>query len=172
MCKIRQFADVKILPLINFSLFHLQWQYCIIDWERAYKTVIQPVQVLQTRIVKYMTFSNRTSSASNIFKLLKILKVFDLYQLNLEKFMYKYNADILPSSFDNFFTKLYNIHDHGTIQQVSGNFHHTCVRTDYRTKMLQYVGPVAWGCISNNIKMLPLNTFSNQVKSRMVAGYQ
>jgi len=25
-------------------------------------------------------------------------------------------------------------------------------------KMLQYVGPVAWGCISNNIKMLPLHT--------------
>ena len=23
-------------------------------------------------------------------------------------------------------------------------------------KMLQYVGPVAWGCISNNTKMLPL----------------
>jgi len=28
------------------------------------------------------TFSNRTSSANNIFKLLKILKVSDLYQLN------------------------------------------------------------------------------------------
>jgi len=52
------------------------------------------VQVLQNRIVKYMTFSNRTSSASNIFELLKILKVSDLYQLNLENFMYKCNADI------------------------------------------------------------------------------
>ena len=95
-----------------------------------------------------MTFSNRTSSASNIFKLLKIRKVSDLYQLNLEKFMYKYNADILPSSFDNFFSKLYNIHDHGKRQQVSGNFHHKRVRTDYGKKMLQYVEPVAWGCIS------------------------
>jgi len=33
--------------------------------------------------------------------------------------------------------------------------------------MLQYVGPVAWGCISNNIKMLPLHMFSYQVKSRL-----
>jgi len=38
-------------------------------------------------------------------------------------------------------------------------------------KMLQYVEPVAWGCISNNIKTMPLHTFSNQVKSRMLAGY-
>jgi len=74
MCKIRHFADIKILCLIYFSLFHSHLQYCIIDWGRAYKTVIRPVQVLQNRIVKYMTFSNRTSSASNIFKLLKILK--------------------------------------------------------------------------------------------------
>jgi len=87
--------------------------------------------------------------------------------------MYRYNPDILPSSFDNFFSKLYNIHDHGTRHQVSGNFHHECVRTDYGKKMLQYVGPVhvAWGCISNNIKMLPLHTLSNQLKSQMLAGY-
>jgi len=45
--------------------------------------------------------------------------------------MYKYNADVLPSSFDNFFWKLHNTHDHGTRQQVSGNFHHKRVRTDY-----------------------------------------
>jgi len=61
------------------------------------------VQVLQNRILKYKTFSNRTSSTNNIFKILKILKVSALYQLNLEKLMYKYNADILPSSVDNFF---------------------------------------------------------------------
>ena len=107
VCKIRHFADMKILRLIYFSLFHSHLQYCIIDWERAYKTVIRPVQVLQNRILKYMTFGKKTSSANNIFKLLKILKVSDLYQLNLKKFMYKYNANILPSSFDNFFSHNY-----------------------------------------------------------------
>ena len=99
--------------------------------------------MLQNRILKYMTFSKRTSSANDIFKLLKILKVSDLYQLNLEKFMYKYNADILPSSFNNLFSKLHCVHDHAT-RQVSGNYHHKCVRTDYGKKMLQYVGPVAF----------------------------
>ena len=134
VCKIRHFADMKILRLIYFSLFYSHLQYCIIDWGRAYKTVIRPVQVLQNRIFKYMTFSKRTSSANNIFKLLKILKVSDLYQLNLEKFMYKYNADILPSSFNNFFSKLHCVHDHATRQQFSGNYHHKRVRTDYGKK--------------------------------------
>ena len=171
MCKIWYFGDIKILHLIYFSLFHSHLQYYITDCGRAYKTVIRPVQVLQNRILKHMTFSKRTSSANNIFKLLKILKVSDLCQLNLEKFMYKYNADILPSSFYNFFSKVHCVHDHATRQQVSGNYHHKRVRTDYGKKMLQYIGPVAWGCISNDTKMLPLHIFSYRVKSRLLAGY-
>jgi len=162
---------MKILRLIYFSLFHSHLQCCILDWGRAYKIVFWPVQVLQNRILKYMTFSKRTSSTNNIFKLLKILKVSDLCQLNLENFMYKNNADILPSSFNNFFSKLHCVHDHATRQQVSGNYHHKRVRTYYGKKMLQYVDPVEWGCISNNTKMLPLHMFSYQVKSRLLAGY-
>ena len=40
VCKMRHFADIKILHLIYFSLFHSHLQYCIFDWGRAYKTVI------------------------------------------------------------------------------------------------------------------------------------
>ena len=134
VCKIRHFADINILRLIYFSLFHSHMQNYIIDWGRAYKTAIRPVQVLQNRILRYMTFSKRTSSANNVFKLLKILKVSDMYHVILENFMYKYNADILPSSFVNFFSKLHCTHDHGTRQQVSGNFLHKRVRTDYGKK--------------------------------------
>jgi len=134
VCKIRHFADINILRVIYFSLFHSHMQNYIIDWGRAYKTAIRPVQVLQNRILRYMTFSKRTSSANNVFKLLKILKVSDMYHVILENFMYKYNADILPSSFVNFFSKLHCTHDHGTRQQVSGNFLHKRVRNDYGKK--------------------------------------
>ena len=133
---------------------------------RAHKTVIRPVQVLQNWILKYMTFSKRTSSASYIFKLLKILKVSYLYQLNLEKFMYKYNADILPSSFDNFFWKLYNIHIMAQ-DKFQGIFIINMLEL-IRVKKCCNVGPVAWVCISNNVKMLPLHTFLNQVKSQLL----
>ena len=74
--------------------------------------------------------------------------------------MYKYNADILPSSFNSFFSKLHCIHDYATRQQVSGNYHHKRVRTNYGKKMLQYIGPFARGCISYKTKMLPLHMFS------------
>jgi len=59
--------------------------------------------MLQNRMLKYMTFTKKSLSANSIFKLLKIIIISDLYQLNLAKFMYKYNANTLRSSFDNFF---------------------------------------------------------------------
>jgi len=36
VCKIRHFADIKILRLIYFSLFDSHLQYCIIDWGREH----------------------------------------------------------------------------------------------------------------------------------------
>jgi len=42
--------------------------------------------------------------------------------------------------------------EHCAWKQVSETFHQTRVRTDYGNKMLQYVEPVPWYCISNKIK--------------------
>jgi len=42
---------------------------------------------------------------------------------------------------------------------------------DLWQKLLQYVEPVAWQCISNKIKILPLHIFSLQVKSQLLAWF-
>jgi len=82
-----------------------------------------------------------------------------------------YLTNIRRSSFDKLYSKLYYMHDHSTRQQVSGNVHHKRVRRYYGKEILQYVGPVAWSCLSNKIKILPLHMFSYQVKSQLLAGY-
>ena len=171
VCKIRHFADMKILRLIYFSLFHSHLQYCIIDWGRAYKTAIGPVQVLQNRILKYMTLA-REHQVQTIF--LNYLK-FSNFRICTNLIWKSLCISIMPISYPllliTFFSKLHCVHDHATRQQVSGNYHHKRVRTDYGKKMLQYVGPVAWRCISNNSKMLPLHMFSYRTKTRLLVGY-
>ena len=74
------------------------------------------------------------------------------------------------------FSELHYIYDHGTRQHVSKIVHHKPVRTDYGKanivkQMLQYAECVAWECISNKIRMLPLHVFSYHVKSHLVAVY-
>jgi len=66
-----------------------------------------------------------------------MLKVSDFYQLSLEKFMYKYNANILPTSFDNFFqncTTLMIMAEDNKFQEIFIINKH--VRTDLGKKML------------------------------------
>ena len=89
VCKIRHFADMKILRLIYFSLFHSHLQYCIIDRGRAYKTVIRTVQVLQNRILKYMTFSKEHPVQTIFLNYLKFSK------LPLHMFSYRVKSRLL-----------------------------------------------------------------------------
>jgi len=87
---------------ITFNLFQFRShsQYCIIAWGRACKTSIQPVPVLKNRLWKYMTFTDKVQTT-----FLNYLKcsVSDLYQVNFEKFMCKYNANICPRLLITFF---------------------------------------------------------------------
>jgi len=76
----------------------------------------------------------------------------------LEKFMCKYNANILPSSFDNFFfiKTLQHTQHHGTSQQALENFHRKHVRSEnYCGEKCcntgNVLGPVTWVFISNKI---------------------
>jgi len=139
------------MRLSYFSLFRSHLQCSIIDWVRAYKTAPQPVKMLQNQILKYMTFTNRKSSGDNIFKLLKILKVSDLYQLNLTKFMYKHNVNILPCSFDTFqnYTAF-------MIMAQDNKFHKifiTSVLELIIAKKLQFVAHVVWDVYLMRLKL-------------------
>jgi len=68
--------------------------------------------------------------------------VYDLYKFGLAKFMYKYNASMLPSS-DNFFQNC-TAHTITALDNKFHIFHPQRGRTDYGKKMLQCVGPAAW----------------------------
>jgi len=148
---------MKILHIIYFSLLHSHLQDCRIDWGQAYKTAIQPIQVLQNRILTYMTFTNqRSTSANNIFKLLKSLQMSDLYQFIWQSLCTS-PAIIIWKVFFRTVQHTWSGHKATNIRKCS-------VLELIMAKMLQYAGPVAWDCISNRLKLCHY-MFSYQVKS-------
>ena len=52
------------------------------------------------RIITCSKYNTRTDP---IFKYLKILKIEDIFRINLLKFLYKYENNLLPEYFDNMF---------------------------------------------------------------------
>jgi len=54
-------------------------------------------------------------SFRSIFKILGVMKINDIYTHQVSSFMYKYNTNMLPINFLNYFTKSSAVHLHNTI---------------------------------------------------------
>ena len=85
-----------------------------------------------------------------LFKELDMLSIYDINKCSLSMFCYKFNFGLLPDVFDNFFTKVSNVHRHHTIPQC--NFHVRASRTIYVDKSVKYRGTLLWNQLRDDVK--------------------
>ena len=112
--KVRHFLPINILVNILVSLYNSLFspflQYGILVWGLTYETHINPVFLLQKRVIRAIAFEHFTSLTTPLFSDLKILKLHDLFQLKLLFFVYDCVNKISPSCFHSFslFSFLFN----------------------------------------------------------------
>ena len=78
-------------------------------WSSSYETYINPVMLLQKRVIKAISFQKFTSSSTPIFSDLKILKLHDLFQWKL-CFVYNCINQTSVSYFHSFFELVESVH--------------------------------------------------------------
>ena len=103
--KIRYFLPINVLICLYNSLFSPFMQYGILVWGLTYDTYINPVFLLQKRVVKAISFQNLSSPSTPIFSGLKILKLHDIFQLKLLCFVYYCVNKISPTCFHSYHTR-------------------------------------------------------------------
>ena len=81
--KVRHFLPINVLICFFNSLFSPFLQYGILVWGLTYETYINPVFLLQKRVVRAISVAQFTAPSSPIFSDLEILKLHDLFQLKL-----------------------------------------------------------------------------------------
>ena len=81
--KVRHFLPINILVCLYNSLFSPFLQYGILVWGLTYETHINPVFLLQKRVIRAIALEHFTSPTTPLFSDLKILKLRDLFQLKL-----------------------------------------------------------------------------------------
>ena len=81
--KVRHFLPINILVCLYNSLFSPFLQYGILVWGITYETHINPVLLLQKRVIRAIAFEHFTSPTTPLFSDLKILKLCDPFQLKL-----------------------------------------------------------------------------------------
>ena len=153
--KIRHFLPIDVLICLYNSLFSPFLQYGIIVWGLTYETYINPVFLLQKRIIRAMSCEHFTSHLAPIFLNLKILKLHDLFQLKLLSFVYESVNKISPVRFHNFFKSVESVHQYGTRQAGKDDILPQKNTSQYGLRSVRYNGAKCWNDIPVEIKRLP-----------------
>ena len=122
-------------------------------------------------IIRTITCSKKFAHVTKLYKKLNFLKIKDVYKLELAKFMHKLFSNKLPEMFQNSFTKIGNIHNYETRNNITANYFLPRVSKKTGHKKLQYRGVKLWNEIDVNLKKLPLHTFNKQYKNALLSTY-
>ena len=150
--KLRYYVDSKILTSLYYAMIYPFLIYGIIVWGNSYPTTLQPIFILQKKIVRIITFSNFDEHSSPLFRQLQIIKLADLVIYNVAVFMFKFHNKLLPSIFDSLFTQVNKVHRYHTRNAAKESYYLPHVRTNYGLFNIRFRGPKVWNSIDNQIK--------------------
>jgi len=86
--------------------------------EQSYtKTNLHKIEVLQNNILRACFFYLRHFHVTPLYSNFKVLKLQDMFQMEIAKFMFKFNNQMLPASFNNYFIKLDSVHRYDARQK-------------------------------------------------------
>ena len=133
----------------------------------TYPSILEPIYVLQKKVLKAITFSDITASSDLLFDRLQLLKLADLFQVQVLSFVYECVNKIAPSYFSGYFTGINMIHSIGTRQSIKGDLYALqCNTTKYGIRSIHYSGVRMWNSLSSDIKASKsLSNFKKALKS-------
>ena len=152
---------------VYHSLVGSSIRYGLICWGTANQNLLQKVNVIHNRIVRYLTFSLPCSTAWPLYCSLKVLPLDILIQIEWGKTMYKFQNKMLPLAFEKYFSK--PNHEHATRFATSLNFEFVRANSTRDEAMLRIIGPKFWVGVPLAIKKsTSLKVFISEYRSFLI----
>ena len=148
--------------------------YGIHVWGLTFDSYLEPIYILQKKVLKSITFSDIMVHSKPLFHDLQLLKLNDIHNLHISLFVYECVNGLFPAYFADFFNLLSNKHMFMTRQSTKGNlFLERRNNTDqYGIRSIQFSGVKLWNSIPPNIRASKsLNTFRNELKKYYISFY-
>ena len=165
--KVRNLLSHDALMLIYHALVSQKLRYGLICWATAPKFLLDKVDIVHNKIVRYLTFSKACSRAWPIYIKLNVPTLDILRELEWGKFMYKFQNNMLPRVFDEYFKK--PSHQHGTRYAKQNNLEKLRIKNAKEKSLLKFIGPSKWSGIPVQIKRVPhLKTFMSLYKTHLI----
>jgi len=166
--------NTLILPYISYS--NIAWAITdntldqhICPWTSTNTTKLDCIFKLQKRALRIISDSGYSSHTQTIFNSLGTLNVFDLNKLQTALFMYRYNRNTLPKSFQNCFSKHSDIHSYNTRHAndyISGS------PSSLIKQSVKYTGPKLWNSLDKDItNSKTIQAFKSCYKKQLIIAY-
>ena len=146
--KIRHYIPIETLICLYNSLFSSFLSYGIIAWGLTYTSYLNPVFLLQKKILRCIKFQPFTAPSTPLFHSLKIMKLEDIFHLNILTFVFKAINKLSPIYFHNYFSPSSSVHRFGTRHATRGDLFNTLKNTTlHGHKTAQYFGSKLWNTL-------------------------
>jgi hypothetical protein len=151
-----------------FSCILSKISYGIEVYGSATHTILQPLQILQNKLLRVALNKPRDYSSTLMHKQTKILKIADIYNLATLKFVFKCVNQTPIEAFENYFQP----HQHQLNTRNRCNIKLKKVRTELGKSTTHYKGTTLWNDLSTNMKATSdLNNFTHMVRDMLINGY-
>ena len=169
--KIRSLLTREAMMLVYHSLVGSKLRYGLICWATANKTTLDKINVAHNTIITYLTFSKRCSRMWPLCCQLKVLPLNVLIQIEQAKTMYKFENNMMPQVFNNYFKKP-DHHYNTRYASLHNNFEVVRISSAKERSLLKYYGPKIWASIPLHIKdAQSLKVFINFYRNHLIGNY-
>ena len=141
----RKLLNTDALKTLYNSFIYPYYTYCNHVWGNACMSTLNPLVLLQKRIIWIITGSKRLSHTDPLFKELGLLKLKDVNKFVIGKFMFRWYHDEVPSIFHDYFDYVKNVHNHVTRQK--DHLYIPIVRSERGKTKITHRGPEIWNQI-------------------------
>ena len=166
--KLKHFVPKRILLSLYYTLVMPYLNYGILAWGNLCKTYLNKLLKLQKRAVRHICKTSFRHSSIPLLTCrdLHILNVYNMYNLELGVFMYKYSTDDLPTIFNGYFSNRSQIYNRDTRNKANYNLRKN--RTNFASKGVKTAGPGFWNSLPKEIKLsLNVKAFRKQLKDNI-----
>ena len=171
ICKARHYVNLQILVNLYYCLIYPYLVYGIVVWGHTYQSTIDPLIIIQKKVLRLITFSKFDAHSNPIFLQLQILKFPDLVYLYTALFMHDYYTKNLPISFSSYFVQVNKKHCYNTRLAVKSSYSLPQIRTNYGKFNIKYSGVKIWNSIDESIKNLSKTKFKEILSSNILDSY-
>lgn len=168
--KLKHILPTSALYTLYCSLIMPYMNYGILAWGNACSVYINRLFKVQKRALRIISNSHYRSSTNPLLIKFDVLSVKDMYNLELGTFMFKFNNNLLPNTFDDLFTKQSDIHVIDT--RHKDQFRLPLTKKVFCEKSIRFTGIRLWNGIDSTIKeSLNVKHFRSAFKSHLMKCY-